>query len=179
MNIEQIVFYFFAASVLISAFFVVFMKNMVRSIFLFFVTLFSMAGLFVFALADFIAVTQLIVYVGGMLVLMIFAFLLSSKTILNKSEEKKSSLLGLHYIPGLFISLLFFLILFITVYQANPDQLSWVKNSENIIQVNDNTIHYIGVNLMTRYLIPFEIISVLLMMALIGASHLARREKKI
>ncbi|EOR96247.1 NADH-ubiquinone oxidoreductase chain J [Arcticibacter svalbardensis MN12-7] len=179
MNIEQIVFYFFAASVLLSAFMVVFIKNMVRSIFLFFVTLFSMAGLFVFALADFIAVTQLIVYVGGMLVLMIFAFLLSSKTILNKSEVKESNLLGLHHIPGLFIALLFFLILFITIYQANPDQLSWVNNSENVIQVNDNTIHFIGVNLMTRYLIPFEIISVLLMMALIGASHLARREKKI
>ena len=179
MNIEQIVFYFFAASVLLSAFFVVFLKNMVRSIFLFFVTLFSMAGLFVFALADFIAVTQLIVYVGGMLVLMIFAFLLSSKTILNRSEEKPSSLLGLHHIPGLLIALLFFLILFITIYQANPNQLSWVKNAENVIKVSDNTIHYIGVNLMTRYLIPFEIISVVLMMALIGASHLARREKKI
>ena len=111
--------------------------------------------------------------------MMIFAFLLSSKTILNRSEEKPSSLLGLHHIPGLLIALLFFLILFITIYQANPNQLSWVKNAENVIKVSDNTIHYIGVNLMTRYLIPFEIISVVLMMALIGASHLARREKKI
>lgn len=179
MNIEQIVFYILAAMVLTSAFMVVFNRNMVRSIFLFFVTLFAMAGLFVYALADFVAVTQLVVYVGGMLVLMIFAFLLSSKTILNTSVMAKTSLVGLHHVPGLMISLLFFLILFITIYQANPEEISWIRNAGgNTLVASDNTIHAIGVNLMTRYLIPFEIVSVLLMMALIGAAHLARRTKK-
>lgn len=179
MNIEQIVFYILAAMVLSSAFMVVFNRNMVRSIFLFFVTLFAMSGLFIYALADFVAVTQLIVYVGGMLVLMIFAFLLSSKTILNTSTTHKTSLIGLHHVPGMIISLLFFLILFITIYQANPEEISWIRNAgANTLSPGDNTIHAIGVNLMTRYLIPFEIVSVLLMMALIGAAHLARRTKK-
>ncbi|MGV3703887.1 MAG: NADH-quinone oxidoreductase subunit J [Arcticibacter sp.] len=180
MNIEQLVFYILAAMVLISAFMVVFNRNMVRSIFLFFVTLFSMSGLFVYALADFVAVTQLVVYVGGMLVLMIFAFLLSSKTILNTSTVHRTSLIGLHHVPGLLISLVFFLILFVTIYQANPDEISWIRNAgKNTITVSDNTIHAIGINLMTRYLVPFEIVSVLLMMALIGAAHLARRTKKL
>lgn len=180
MNIEQLVFYILAAMVLISAFLVVFNRNMVRSIFLFFVTLFSMSGLFVYALADFVAVTQLVVYVGGMLVLMIFAFLLSSKTILNTSVVQKTSLVGLHHVPGLLISLLFFLILFVTVYQANPDEISWVRNAgSNTLSGTDNTIQAIGINMMTRYLVPFEIVSVLLMMALIGAAHLARRTKKL
>jgi len=179
MSIEQVVFYFLAATVLFSAFMVVFNRNMVRSIFLFFVTLFAMSGLFIYALADFVAVTQLIVYVGGMLVLMIFAFLLSSKTILNTSAAHKTSLIGLHHIPGMIISLLFFLILFVTIYQANPEEISWIRNAgNNTLVASDNTIHAIGINLMTRYLIPFEIISVLLMMALIGAAHLARRTKK-
>ena len=79
MSAEQIVFYFFAALTLISAFLVVNMQNLVRSIFLFFVTIFSLAAMFVFALADFIAVTQVVIYVGGVLVLMLFGFMLSNR----------------------------------------------------------------------------------------------------
>jgi len=67
----------------------------------------------------------------------------------------------------------------VTVYQANPEEISWIRNAgANTLAPGDNTIHAIGVNLMTRYLIPFEIVSVLLMMALVGAAHLARRTKK-
>ena len=75
MSIEQIVFYVLSSIVLLSAILVVSLKNFIRSIFLFFVTLFTMSGLFVFALADFVAITQIVIYVGGVLVLMIFAFL--------------------------------------------------------------------------------------------------------
>ena len=65
MNVEQILFYFFGVLVLGSALLVVSMQNLVRSIFLFFVTLFSLAALYVFALADFVALTQVVIYVGG------------------------------------------------------------------------------------------------------------------
>ena len=75
MTVEQILFYVLSAIALLSALLVVSLRNFVRSIFLFFLTLFTMAGLFVFALADFVAITQLVIYVGGVLVLMIFAFL--------------------------------------------------------------------------------------------------------
>ena len=64
MTIEQIIFYVLSAVALISALLVVSLRNFVRSIFLFFLTLFTMAGLFVFALADFVAITQLVIYVG-------------------------------------------------------------------------------------------------------------------
>lgn len=177
---EQVIFYFFAVLVLLSALAVVTMENIVRSIFLFFVTLFSMAGLFVFALADFVAVTQVVIYVGGVLVLMIFAFLLSDRSMLDPDIKSKHTLIGVHYLPGLAVALLFFTILASTVWQANPGQLEWIKNAErNTVTPADNTIHFIGVNLMTRYLIPFETISILLMLALIGAAHLTRKERKI
>ena len=111
MTLEQIVFYFFASMALISAFLVVALKTLVRSIFLFFVTLFSMAGLFIFALADFVAVTQLVVYVGGVLVLMIFAFLLSNREILNNPVKVKSRLLDYHHLPGILVAGLFLFLL--------------------------------------------------------------------
>jgi len=178
MNIEQIVFYLFAAMVLLSALMVVCLKNLVRSIFLFFITLFCMAGLFVFALADFVAITQLVIYVGGVLVLMIFAFLLSNRELLNNTKAAGSKLLNIHHLPGLLIALLFFLVLTVTLLNADPDKLQWVQQSgSNTLQPSDNTIHHLGINIMTRYLLPFEVISVLLLMALIGAAHLARKEK--
>ena len=179
MNIEVIIFYVFAAIVLSSALLVVASRNLVRSLFLFFITLFSMAGLFIFALADFVALTQIVVYVGGVLVLMIFAFLLSNKQILDNPEPIKTKIIGVHHLPGLLIALLFLFVLVKTFSLVDFDELKWLENSaDNTIEPSDNTIHSIGINLMTRYLLPFEIVSVFLMMALIGAAHLSRKERK-
>lgn len=178
MSIEEIVFYIFAAVVLISAFMVVAVPNLVRSIFLFFVTLFSMAGLFVFALADFVAITQLVIYVGGVLVLMIFAFLLSNKQILD-IPAPGGRLIRTFNFPAVLVALLFFFGIASVVISVHAEELGWIKNSgNNTLSVQDNTIHYLGINLMTRYLLPFEVVSVFLLMALIGAAHLARKERK-
>lgn len=176
MSPEQIVFYFFAALTLISAFLVVSIQNLVRSIFLFFVTIFSLAAMFVFALADFIAVTQLVIYVGGVLVLMLFAFMLSNRELLNGLQNIRSGFKMAHF-AGLLISVALFAVLYIAVSAVDIAGLPWLKSSEAIMPT-DNTIHQIGINTMTRYLLPFEVVSVFLMMALIGAAHLARKEKR-
>jgi NAD(P)H-quinone oxidoreductase subunit 6 len=177
-NMEQLIFYVIAAIVLSSAILVVATRNLVRSIFLFFITLFSMAGLFVFALADFVAITQIVIYVGGVLVLMIFAFLLSNKKILNIPTPSKW--IGLHHLPGILVAVLFFGVIIWSVFLANIDNLEWVQHSaDNTLKPSDNTIHFIGITLMTKYLLPFEVVSVFLLMALIGAAHLARKERKV
>jgi NADH-quinone oxidoreductase subunit J len=176
MSAEQIVFYFFAALTLISAFLVVNMQNLVRSIFLFFVTIFSLSAMFVFALADFIAVTQVVIYVGGVLVLMLFAFMLSNRELLSGLQNVKGGF-KIGHLAGLLISLGLFGLLYLAISSADIINLPWVKESQPIGQ-NDNTIHQIGINTMTRYLLPFEVVSVFLMMALIGAAHLARKEKR-
>lgn len=177
MNPEQIIFYFFAAMVLISAFLVVSMHNLVRSIFLFFVTLFSLAAIYVFAFADFVAITQVVIYVGGVLVLMLFAFMLSNKELLSKINPVKG-LIRVNHIAGILVCALFLFILINVIIQADFENLNWIK-SANQIKANDNTIHQIGIQTMTGYLLPFEVLSVLLLMALIGAAHLARKEKKV
>lgn len=176
MSAEQIVFYFFAALALISAFMVVSMQNLVRSIFLFFVTIFSLAAMFVFALADFIAVTQVVIYVGGVLVLMLFAFMLSNRELLSGMQEIRSGF-KLGHLAGLLICAVLFYLLYTAITSADVANLPWIKENHSIAP-NDNTIHQIGIHTMTRYLLPFEMVSVFLMMALIGAAHLARKEKK-
>ena len=176
MNTEQLIFYFFSALLLTSALMVVSIQNLVRSIFLFFVSLFSLAALYIFALADFIAITQVVIYVGGVLVLMLFAFMLSNKELLNSLQPIKNSF-KFYQLIGIFICLAFLFVLVSLNLQIDFSNLSWIKSSNPIME-SDNTTHTIGILSMTRYLLPFEVLSVFLLMALIGAAHLARKGKK-
>lgn len=175
MSIEQLLFYFFAGVVLISAFLVATMNNLVRSIFLFFLTLFALAGLYIFALADFVALTQVVIYVGGVLVLMLFAFMLSNKQLLN--DLKVVRIKSVHKLPAILVSLLFLFILISVILSVRPENIGWLQDKSNWIQPSDNTVQQIGIQVMTRYLLPFEVVSILLLMALIGAAHIARKEK--
>lgn len=177
MLAEQLIFYFFAALLLMSALIVVTAKNLVRSIFLFFTSLFSLAAIYVFSLADFIALTQVVLYAGGVLVLMLFAFMLSQKGLLNAVQSAQSSI-KLNHLAGIIISILFFALLLRLFLEHDFYQSQWIKSGSSI-KKDDNTIHAIGIRSMTSYLLPFEILSVFLLMALIGAAHLARKGNKI
>jgi NADH:ubiquinone oxidoreductase subunit 6 (subunit J) len=180
MSIAQVVFFVLGFVVLASALTVAASKNLVRSIFMFFVTLFALAGLYVFALADFVAITQVVIYVGGVLVLMLFAFMLTSRDVLNNLQKSDSRFTSFQKIPAFLVAVLFLLILINAIIKAEPGTLGWIQASaqnNNIIQPTDNMVPNIGISLMTRYLLPFEAVSVLLMMALIGAAHLARKEE--
>ena len=86
---EALVFYLISAVVIISAIIVVSLENMARALFLFFVVLLGVAALYVFALADFVAIIQIMVYVGGVLILMLFAFMLSSTDLLKSSDAQE------------------------------------------------------------------------------------------
>ncbi|MFC3196795.1 NADH-quinone oxidoreductase subunit J [Parapedobacter deserti] len=173
---ETFVFYGFAAITIGSAILLVSMQHIARSLFLFFVVLFSVAGLYLFALADFVAITQILVYVGGVLVLLLFAFMLSNRELL---QSDKSRFFSLPVWQALLISASFLAVLVYIVIQISIQEPAWIaasKAADTVIKPTDNTIQHIGVHLMTRYLLPFEVVSVLLMMALIGAAHLTRKE---
>lgn len=179
MNIELIIFYVLAGLAILSGLFVVTSQHLVRSVFMFFVTLFCVAGLYVFALADFVALTQVVIYVGGVLVLLLFAFLLSSKDALDGLEKIPSGLLSANRIAGSLISLLFLAVLVFVFKGINFEDLDWIKQAQisgNVKSVTDESVQNIGVNLMSTYLLPLEIIAILLMMALVGAAHIARKE---
>ena len=147
MNTEQLIFYFFSALLLTSALMVVSIQNLVRSIFLFFVSLFSLAALYIFALADFIAITQVVIYVGGVLVLMLFAFMLSNKELLNSLQPIKKSF-KFYQLIGIFICLAFLFVLVSLNLQIDFSNLSWIKSSNPIME-SDNTNHTIGILSMT------------------------------
>ncbi len=181
MSMVQFLFYLMSFIALASALFVAATKNLVRSIFMFFITLLALAGLYVLAMADFVAITQVVIYVGGILVLILFAFMLSGKENLNYISEQQNKFISIGKLPAILLAVLFLIVLVNVAINIHPDSLPWIQKSvayKNYIQPDAAMTENIGVNLMTRYLLPFEAISILLMIALVGAAHLSRKEAK-
>jgi len=84
-------------------------------------------------------------------------------------------------VAALLLAGLFFIVLINMIVKLDAGNLPWIKKSVqlgNTFSPTDLTTDNIGVNLMTKYLLPFEALSVLLMMVLIGAAHLSRKEQR-
>jgi len=180
MTMFTILFWVMAVITVVPALYIAYSSNLVRSIFMFFITLFGLAGLYVYAMADFVAITQIVIYVGGILVLILFAFMLSGRETLEHLQQSPIKLFSLKKLPALLVSALFLIVLVNVILKANIDNQAWIARNVqtgNVIAATDITTDNIGINLMTRYLLPFEAVSILLLMALIGSAHLARKEQ--
>ncbi len=176
---EELLFYAFAALAIVSALLVVSLKNTARALFLFFITLFAMAGLFLFALADFVAITQILVYVGGVLILMIFAFMLSNKELLKDLQSTSSKFIAMPNVQSVLLAIAFLILMIYGVIEWQQQTPEWIMENMKtgqVIQATDNNISQLGVKFMTQYILPFEVISIFLLMALIGAAQLSREE---
>lgn len=181
MTLETLLFYLLAAVAIGAAILMVSLQNIARSLFLFFVVLFAVAGLYVFALADFVAITQVMVYVGGVLVLLLFAFMLSNKALLNELRAGTRHFVSLPAWQGLFVSVSFLAVMAYVIVVFSQHEPAWItqaREQATAIVPTDNTVEQLGFHLMTRFVLAFEIVSVMIMMALIGAAHLARKEPK-
>src|ERR1700744_314152 len=182
MTLVKALFYLMGFITLASAVFVAASKNLVRSVFMFFVTLLALAGLYVMALAEFISISQIVIYVGGILVLILFAFMLSGKDTLANLQQQENRFISISKLPALLLAVLFFIVMINLLFKADINNLAWVREAvigKNTFTPTDDTVNNIGVNLMTTYLLPFEAISILLMMALVGTAHLSRKENKV
>jgi NADH-quinone oxidoreductase subunit J len=163
--IIQIIFYAFAAMTIISAGFVVFSRSLIHSAFALLFTFFGVAGLYVFLGADFLAATQMIIYVGGILVLLLFGVMLTHKLYdLNLKSETTQVLPAVVIVAAVFITLVFLMM-----------RTSWHDGGEASMEP---TTAAIGELFMTDYILPFEVSSILLLIALIGAAMIVRRRKE-
>jgi NADH-quinone oxidoreductase subunit J len=144
---------------------VVLTKNIIHSAISLFIALFGIAGIYVLLYADFIAVTQIMVYIGGILILLIFGIMLTTK-ITNLELTTKN----LNIIPSIiFVTVMTVMIMLI----IRSTQWKVVNNPSGV----NETIGLIGNALLNEYLLPFEVASVVLLVALIGAAMYARKEK--
>ncbi len=165
MEMKEILFYAIAAFTLFSAGVVAFSNKIIHSAFALLFTFFGFAALYVYLGADFLAVTQVIIYVGGILVLILFGVLMTQKIYDTKALAAHNTL-WLSIGGGLFVAAIITALLVKNVWLAG------------IPKAFAPTTEAIGKAILGHYLIPFEIASILLLGALIGAVYLARAEDK-
>jgi len=165
MQISTAIFYLLAAVTVGSAAVVAFSRNIVYSAFSLLGAFAGVAGLYVLLGADFVAGVQVLLYVGGILVLILFAVMLTHRIadveITNRAVGRIPALL----LVGVFGFLL------VQVIRETP----WGK-AEGVAYVP--TTAKIGELFLEQYLLPFELASLVLLAALIGAAVLSRKELK-
>lgn len=162
MNYYDIIFYLFAAVTLLSAVMVVTNRNIVHSAFYLLFTFFGVAGLYVLLAADFIAIVQLIVYVGGILILLLFGVMLTNK--ITNVEIRTGTI---NVVPAIIGVGLFSGALLAAIINA-PWKISAPENSLPTTKI-------LGTLLMQEYLLIFELLGIVLLIALIGAASIARK----
>jgi NADH-quinone oxidoreductase subunit J len=167
MDLVTIIFYIFAAVIVISAAVVVFSKNIMYSAFALLFTFFGVAAIYVLLNADFLALTQILIYIGGILVLIIFGVMLTTKL---TGVDIKTGITGKFQV-GLTALLTGILAIVLSIMYS---RVQWnVKAAKPL----EDTITPIGKMLLTDYLLAFEAASVVLLIAIIGAVMIARRHK--
>lgn len=195
---ETVLFLLFGLSAAGGALGVVLTQNVVRMAFWLIIALGSTAGLFFLLGADFVGATQLLIYVGGTVVLLIFGVMLTSSGPYLQIRTSPGELIQALILGGLFLAMLV-----TTVMQVDWDrhesrlQADYgggpAIDSRAIVTGEQSTVRQIGTALLgarfdaaalpkdqqaAGYLLPFEIVSVHLLVVLIGAAYLARAKRR-
>ena len=160
MKLMSVVFYLLEVLAALSALGILFTKNVFYAALMLIVSLLSVSGIFIFSNAEFIAVTQILIYAGGIVVLIIFGVMLTSK-ISGKPLIVKNQ----NWFAGILAGLFFFGLLIKLFSETTFISSNAIEN-----QSKYNSINQIGILLMTDYVFVFEIAGVLLLVALIGAA---------
>jgi NAD(P)H-quinone oxidoreductase subunit 6 len=165
MEISTAVFYLIAIITVGSAVVVAFSRNIIYSAFSLLGTFAGVAGLYVFLGADFVAAVQVLIYVGGILVLILFAVMLT-----HRITDVEITNRAVGRLPGLMVVGIFLALLIQTIRET-----PWVKAKE---LAHQPTTAQIGDLFLETYLLPFELASLVLLAAMIGAVVLSRKEIK-
>lgn len=172
-NIATLMFYIFSLMTVLSAGMVISSKNPVHSVFFLILAFFNVAGLFVLLGAEYIAMTLVIVYVGAVAVLFLFVVMMLN---VNFSEMRDGFL---KYIPvgGAVAATIFTEFVFISYNSlGGKNALAPVRN---VIVPSDETSNTqaIGNILYTNYAYPFQMAGIILLIAMIGAIVLTKRNR--
>ena len=159
----DLIFVLLALLTVVPAVWVVFSPNIVHAGFALLFTLLGAGGLYAWMGADFIAITQLMVYVGGVLVLVLFTVMM---TRVPHGEKRRRGMD--RYVPPAVFAALTFAVLYKVI-----TAVEW----GGVANESEATIAVIGTNLMTNYIFPFEYVSLVLLVAMIGAAILIRESR--
>jgi NADH-quinone oxidoreductase subunit J len=165
MTLMQLVFVVLAVAAIGSAIGVVTSKNIFYSALFLIACLFMVAGFYVLLEAPFLAAVQVLVYVGAIAVLIIFAVMLTER-MMTKQKRAWNEQWWVALLVAICLAAVLVYVVVTARWQVSP------------AEVTPDAIAALGKSLMSTYVLPFEVASVLLLMALIGAIIVAREEKE-
>lgn len=161
----NVAFGIFCLVAVLGALYVLFSKNVLYASYGLLVSFLGVAGIFVFAGGEFVSAAQIMIYIGGILILLIFGIMLSSNKKLGKGKLKIENM-DVTFSLAIAVSLSLLLTLLILESNFNTSSLKPQQHIKNL-----------GYNLMTDSVLVLEIIGVLLLMALIGATYIAKKDE--
>lgn len=142
-------------------------RRLIYAAFLLFAVLFAVGALFVFVQAEFLAVSQVLVYVGGVLILLIFGIMLTDRELFRQPTTPIGSVL---FAVPLVAALLFGLVRLVFRMKLTPLPAADTSMPAHLTTATQQ----LAFSTLTSYLLPFELIAVLLLIVLIGAAYIAR-----
>jgi len=165
--VAQFFFYYFASVIVLTSLLVVALRNPIYSALSLLIMFFHVAGLYVTLHAEFLAAVQVIVYAGAILVLYLFVVMLLNV----KREDRYHPQLPI----GAFLGLVIVTEVLLLAFQRSDSETPPMPPAGSVTEVVGNT-ETIGDVLYTTYLFPFEVASLILLVAMIGAIVLAKRD---
>jgi NADH:ubiquinone oxidoreductase subunit 6 (subunit J) len=167
--VGAVLFYLFALMAGSSALYVVISRDIVRTAMGLLFTLTGVAGLYFLLDAEFLAAVQLVIYVGGTLILIVFGVMLTSKSPFSRFEPK----------PGeVVVALIIVIIMLGALVLAIASRGSIYFAGQPLYSPSGYPMAALGQSLLGDYLIPFELVSVVLLVVMIGAAYLAKGRRK-
>lgn len=161
---ELIAFFVLGGCLLGSALLVITLKNLVNSVLWLIVVFFSLAGIFILLDADFLAAVQVLVYAGGVCIMLVFGVML-----VQRSDMEQSNTANRRYMLAAPLGGALFILIGILAAKT-----PWLASAQ---EVPENTIHNLAPILLSDFVIPFEVIAILLTVALTGALVLVKEVK--
>jgi len=163
-------FYFLAFVTIISALLVVFSKNPVHSVLYLILTFFSISGQYILLNAQFLAVVNIIVYAGAIMVLFLFVIMFLNMRTAAEEARKRNALIQ---IAGVISGSLLLLVIGSAFVKVD---ISKHAAPAKALNTQIGMVENLGIELFTNFLVPFELASVLFIAAMVGAVLLAKRE---
>jgi NADH-quinone oxidoreductase subunit J len=167
VSAEQVLFGVFSVATVVSASSVVFVRNAIASAMSLVATFFFLAGIYVLLWAHTIAVLQVLVYAGAIMVLFLFVIML-----LATSDQGPVMTFSVSRVAGSAAVLAMFAALVSVFLKLPQPPLDWANDAAKLSAFG--TIQYVGEVLYTKWLFPFEAVSLLLLVAILGAVVVAK-----
>lgn len=179
-------FYFLATASVVCALGMIFNPNLVRAGFTLIGSFVAIAGLYFMLVANFVAVSQVLIYAVGIVLVIVFSIMLCSlkdSTATPPDDEKtKMKDIGIRRVFALAVSSGLFVLLTFIVNSQNWDQIAVLTGAQKyapiIDQISRNYTARIGELMLYKYILPFELISVLLLVVLVGVIIISKKEVK-